>query len=255
MDSGLLMRMTSPAMSSIIWASLIVLPMLVLPSLYGCVWLLTCVDAQYGFAKKAEHFWRGLSNPKDQVSAIPPQGYGDRFFKFISGLVKSPEQAARDREMREKVNAAEAVPAQSENDVVVGARNQAERVGVNEGDRPTRNLGTVRSPSAERTGGAAGAVLPVVEEAGEGGSTGARSRSRNGSVSDGGRHSGYVDSVTDRRPSREIASSSSPPASGKPRQQLDNGTALHQSLNLQTGSIVQKHEQDDFAIRVARVSS
>lgn len=170
-------------------------------------------------------------------------------------MVKSPEQAARDRETREKANA-EAVPAQSENDVAAGARNQAERVGVNEGDRPTRNLGTVRSPSAERTGGAAGAVLPVVEEAGEGGSTGARSRSRNGSVSDGGRHSGYVDSVTDRRPSREIASSSSSPlASGKPRQQLDNGTALHQSLNLQTGSIVQKHEQDDFAIRVARVSS
>lgn len=170
-------------------------------------------------------------------------------------MVKSPEEAARDRETREKVNA-ETVPAQPENDVVAGARNQAERVGVNEGDRPARTLGTVRSPSAERTGGVAGPVLPVVEEAGEGGSTGARSRSRNGSVSDG-RHSGYVDSVTDRRPSREVASSSSssPLASGKPRPQPDNRAALHQSLNLQTGSIVQKHEQDDFAIRVARVSS
>jgi len=108
---------------------------------------------------------------------------------------------------------------------VAGARNQAERAGVNEGDRPTRNLGIVRSPSSER---AAGAVLPVVEEAGEGGNTGARSRSQNGSVSGGGRHSGYFDSATDRRPSREIASSSSsPPASGKPRPQLDNRTALH----------------------------
>ncbi|PWW80543.1 SAICAR synthase-like protein [Tuber magnatum] len=207
----------------------------------------------YGFAKKAEHFWRGLSNPKDQVSAIPPQGYGDRFFKFISGLVKSPEEAARDREMREKVNA-EAVPAQSENSVVDRTRHRAEGTGANEVDQPARGLGTVRSPSAERTGAAAGAVLPVVEEAGEGGSTGARSRSRNGSVSDGGRHSGYFASVTDRRP-REIASSSSPVASGEPPLQLDNGTALHQPLNLQTGSIVQKHEQDDFAIRVARVSS
>ncbi|RPA89261.1 SAICAR synthase-like protein [Choiromyces venosus 120613-1] len=206
----------------------------------------------YGFAKKAEHFWRGLSNPKDQVSAIPPQGYGDRFFKFISGLVKSPEEAARDKEMREKANA-EAVPAQSENDVVDRAHDQAERTGVNEGDRPSRSLGTVRSPSAERTGGATGAVLPVVEEAGEGSSTGARSRSRNGSVSDGGRHSGYFDSVTDRRPSRETASS--PVALERPRPQLDNGTVLHQPLKLQTGSIVQKHEQDDFAIRVARVSS
>ncbi|KAG0136074.1 hypothetical protein HOY82DRAFT_479344 [Tuber indicum] len=208
----------------------------------------------YGFAKKAEHFWRGLSNPKDQVSAIPPQGYGDRFFKFISGLVKSPEEAARDREMREKANA-EAVPARSESDAVDGSRNRAERAGAGERDVPARSLGTVRSPSAERAGGAAGAVLPVVEEAGEGGSTGARSRSRNGSVSDGGRHSGYFDSVTDRRPSREIASSSSPAASRKPQPQLDNGTTLRQPLNLQTGSIVQKHEQDDFAIRVARVSS
>ena len=161
---------------------------------------------------------------------------------------------ARDRELREKVNA-ETVPAQLENDVVAEARSQAERAGMNEGDRPTRKLGIVRSPSAERAGGAAGAVLPVVEEAGEGGNTGARSGSQNGSVSGGGGHSGYFDSATDRRPSREIASSSSPPASGKPRPQPDNRTALHQSLNLQTGPIAQKHEQDDFAIRVARVSS
>ena len=40
---------------------------------------------------------------------------------------------------------------------------------------PERTLATKRSPSAERTHGSAGTTLPVVEEAGEAGSTGGRS--------------------------------------------------------------------------------
>lgn len=172
-----------------------------------------------------ENFWRGLSQPKDQVSAIPPEGYGDRFFRFISEHVKSPEEAAREKATRENSAGAEGLTG---NEVLDRAREEAERHGANESDRPNRGLSTIRSPSAERTGGASGAILPVVEEAGEGSS--ARTRSHRDSSSDNGRTSGYVDSVTDRRASRE------------------------------TGEEVFSHDKtrsmpEDMAIRVARVSS
>lgn len=172
-----------------------------------------------------ENFWRGLSQPKDQVSAIPPEGYGDRFFRFISEHVKSPEEAARERATRENSAGAEGL---SGNEILDRAREEAERTerhGANESDRPNRGLSTIRSPSTDRTGGA---ILPVVEEAGEGSS--ARTRSHRDSSSDNGRTSGYVDSVTDRRASRE------------------------------TGEEVFSHDKtrsmpEDMAIRVARVSS
>jgi 1-phosphatidylinositol-4-phosphate 5-kinase len=48
--------------------------------------------------------------------------------------------------------------------------------GDNQGEKPERTLAAVRSPSAERTNGVTGAILPVVEEAGEAGSTSGRSR-------------------------------------------------------------------------------
>jgi hypothetical protein len=52
---------------------------------------------------------------------------------------------------------------------------KSERKGASEQAMPDRTLGTVRSPSAERSHGQAGSTLPVVEEAGEAGSTGGRS--------------------------------------------------------------------------------
>jgi hypothetical protein len=54
---------------------------------------------------------------------------------------------------------------------------KSERKGANEQAMPERVLGAVRSPSAERTHGQTGSTLPVVEEAGEAGSTGGRSNS------------------------------------------------------------------------------
>lgn len=180
-----------------------------------------------------EHFWRGLSQPKDQVSAIPPDGYGERFFRFISGHVKSPEEAARDKVARDAAAAEGLTSAPSDNDILERAREEAERTerhGANESDRPNRGISTIRSPSVERTGGASGAVLPVVEEAGEGGSMGTLSRSHRDSSSDNGRHSGYVDSVTDRRASRETG-----------EEVFSHGKA--------------RAMPEDMAIRVARVSS
>ncbi|KAF2230209.1 SAICAR synthase-like protein [Viridothelium virens] len=47
----------------------------------------------YNMIKRTEHFWKGLSNPKSQISAIPPEPYGDRFARFISGITKTREAA------------------------------------------------------------------------------------------------------------------------------------------------------------------
>lgn len=130
-----------------------------------------------------EHFWRGLSNDKDKVSAIPPYNYGDRFFNFIRTLVKSPEEIAREKEATES-HAAEPMPSSE-----LGARDEQQ---TTEEERCNpRSFGTIRSPSAERTGGATGTVLPVVEEAGEGSTSGrSRNHSSSGSGSDHSAHSG-----------------------------------------------------------------
>ena len=122
--------------------------------------------------KRLEHFWRGLSHPKDQVSAIPPHGYGERFLNFITGIVKSPEVVAREREARNHSLGNEPATEQDGNETREPQRNPEDAA-------PTRTMAAVRSPSAERTNGAQGTILPVVEEAGEGSPGG---RSRNGSA-------------------------------------------------------------------------
>jgi 1-phosphatidylinositol-4-phosphate 5-kinase len=126
---------------------------------------------QYGFIKRAEHFVKGFLNPESQISAIPPERYGDRFIRFISGITMSKEEA-------EKQQAEEAQkPNKSATDVVMEkAERQAEisvAKGSSEENVPERKLNTVRSPSADR--GELGYTLPVVEEAAESGSVGGRS--------------------------------------------------------------------------------
>lgn len=49
----------------------------------------------YTFFKRAETFWKGLSNPRGSISAVPPVEYGDRFFKFIRGLVGAKSRNPR----------------------------------------------------------------------------------------------------------------------------------------------------------------
>jgi len=139
-----------------------------------------------------EHFIKGLANTESQISAIPPERYGDRFVKFISGVTKTKEAA--DREKRNEAANAAADPIisginQSASEqhatdrVLEKAEHQAERSrqrGRSEKDVPQRDMKAVRSPSAER--GEMGMTLPVVEEAGESSSVGGRS---NRSASDG----------------------------------------------------------------------
>lgn len=46
--------------------------------------------------KKIEHFWKGLTKDRTQISALPPTQYGDRFYNFIEGNTMSAEEAKRE---------------------------------------------------------------------------------------------------------------------------------------------------------------
>lgn len=67
------------------------------------VYMLTAL--QYGVIKKIEHFWKGLSQDRTQISALPPEQYGDRFLNFMSGITMSSEEAAREAEEKRAAEA------------------------------------------------------------------------------------------------------------------------------------------------------
>ena len=117
-----------------------------------------------------------MSNNKSQISPIPPEGYGDRFVKFISGLTMTKEEQERAAESGDQLDGSIDTTRPSlgltsrtsnEHKVVEKAERQAqktERDGAAEEPHHDRTLSSVRSPSADRSGGIAGATLPVVEE-------------------------------------------------------------------------------------------
>ncbi|KAF2031883.1 SAICAR synthase-like protein [Setomelanomma holmii] len=148
----------------------------------------------YSLIKRMEHFIKGLANTESQISAIPPERYGDRFVKFISSVTKTKEAAEREKRHEAAQTDAEPVisginlnPTEqhSTDRVLERAEKQAERSrqrGRSEDDVPNRDMRAVRSPSAER--GELGTTLPVVEEAGESSSVGGLSN-RSGSEGNG----------------------------------------------------------------------
>jgi hypothetical protein len=112
---------------------------------------------QYSVIKRLEHFFKGLANTESQISAIPPERYGDRFVKFISGVTKTKEAAEREKnEEALKVANDVTVPSmtrRSTDKVMEKAEHQLERSrkqGVNEHDVPNIAMRVVRSPSADR---------------------------------------------------------------------------------------------------------
>lgn len=147
----------------------------------------------------------GLSNDKKLLSPINPEPYGERFIKFIEGITRSPEEAERAKEAmssgvdgrtdlthnqssmssRRRSNSLGAAlglhPHQHANmdSAFAKAEEAADKKKDKEKERPDpRTLGVVRSPSAERTGGLHGQILPVLEEGKEnadGSSNGGRS--------------------------------------------------------------------------------
>lgn len=151
--------------------------------------------------KKIEHFWKGLSSDRSQISALPPQEYGDRFMKFMSGITMSQEEA--DREQIEREAAAEATiltvdgqaappmptylppappgmrsPTSPElNPTVEMAVRKAmrkEKDVAKEDQIPERKIMTSVAPPTGRAN--SHTVLPVVEESAEAASLGGRSR-------------------------------------------------------------------------------
>ena len=146
----------------------------------------------------------GLSNDKKLLSPINPEPYGERFMKFIEGITKSPEEATREKTAAElEQQQADTLAADSAHNhnsstgrrrssslgATLGTYNRSNTVNSTlqrneheaakkgekdvERERPDpRTLGAVRSPSADRSGGMQGQILPVVEEMGEASSNG-----------------------------------------------------------------------------------
>lgn len=119
-----------------------------------------------------------MSSDSSLISPIPPEGYGDRFVKFISGITMTKEEQERQAQSGDLLDgsidthrqSSFPISRQSTDKVIEKAEKQAhktEREGATEDPKRDRTLSAVRSPSAERGGGAGGTTLPVVEEDGE----------------------------------------------------------------------------------------
>ncbi|MCJ1404880.1 Phosphatidylinositol-4-phosphate 5-kinase [Xylographa trunciseda] len=159
----------------------------------------------YGFVKKAEHLWKGMSSDKTQISPIAPEPYGDRFVRFITGITMPREEA--EKKSQDTTQGRSHLIRSSTEKIMDKAEHEArhpESNGSSGDEPPDRTLGVVHSPPTELTSGIAGATLPVVEEVGEGGSTGGhsgRSQER-----DEGAH----------QYSNQLNGNSSPPIGGRP---------------------------------------
>ena len=117
-----------------------------------------------------------MSHNKSQISPIPPDGYGDRFVKFISGLTKTKEEVDREAHASDQLDGS-LTPSQrhpswsmtrtSTDKVIEKAEKQAhklEKEGSNDEPLKDRTITAARSPSTDRAGGLTGATLPVVQE-------------------------------------------------------------------------------------------
>lgn len=125
----------------------------------------------YGTIKRIENFFKGLSNDRTQISPIPPEGYGDRFIKFIRGITMSKEEAERHQESR-----ALGRPSAERTPSVERTMQQAEKEASKDVSiTHPRTLSTVRDP-ADANGPGPTSTLPIVDEAGEASSVGGHSQ-------------------------------------------------------------------------------
>ncbi|KAI0448215.1 hypothetical protein F4803DRAFT_545739 [Xylaria telfairii] len=167
------------------------------------VYYLGVIDCltHYGMIKKIEHFWKGLSSDRTQISALPPDEYGDRFMKFMSGITMSPEEAARDQSDRTAAAATVSSTVEGQNappmptylppappemrsptspepnptvEMAFRKAMKKEKDVAREDQIPERKITTSVAPPTGRTN--SHTVLPVVEESAEAASVGGRSR-------------------------------------------------------------------------------
>ncbi|KAL2853871.1 hypothetical protein BJY01DRAFT_48868 [Aspergillus pseudoustus] len=107
----------------------------------------------YGTVKRIEHFFKGLTSDRTQISPIPPEGYGDRFLAFIKRITMSKEEAQRCQESR--------------------ATEQASPI---EQSAPQPGHEPASAQQSAEVGGPGPSTLPIVDEAGEGSSVGGHSQ-------------------------------------------------------------------------------
>ncbi|QUC20869.1 uncharacterized protein UV8b_05110 [Ustilaginoidea virens] len=172
------------------------------------VYYLGVIDCltHYGMIKKIEHFWKGLSHDRTQISALPPEQYGDRFYNFVQGITMSAEEARREAWKREEEATegkastdksasakrasthghSSAIPSMPDHlppaapgDVLspeakqtmekaLAESRRAESKGASESAVPDRVLTTTTNSPDKRESFQREAILPVVEEAAEG---------------------------------------------------------------------------------------
>lgn len=160
----------------------------------------------YGMIKKIEHFWKGLSSDRTQISALPPDQYGDRFYNFVEGITMSSEEAQRE-EIRREQEAMEARQSADERstktnkqtvppmpthlppvppgasprlepkETIDMANKEAQKRPSSEAAPPERTIKTVSVPTENRNSAQQERILPVVEEHSEGSRNGSRGRS------------------------------------------------------------------------------
>ncbi|KAF7590146.1 Phosphatidylinositol-4-phosphate 5-kinase [Aspergillus hancockii] len=125
---------------------------------------------------RLEHFFKGLSHDRNQISPVPPEGYGDRFINFIKGITMSKEEAVRCRESRQLGRASAERTPSVERTMQAAEKEAAKDVSVTH----PRTLTTVRDPT-DTAGTGPASTLPIVDEAGEASSVGGHSQhSRHG---------------------------------------------------------------------------
>lgn len=115
-----------------------------------------------------EHFLKSLTSDETQISAIPPDRYGERFIKFITGSTKPRDVTGLKEGFPEQSNGSivrPEVPRTSTEEVMQRAYHQAEisgKKGVPERDIPDVHLSAVKPLSTEPGNES---ILPVVGKA------------------------------------------------------------------------------------------
>ena len=185
----------------------------------------------------------GLSNDKKLISPIRPEPYGDRFIHFIESVTKSREEASREAEAAPPRTNSNTLSTYDGSNLDTSRRRsgshsmhltntnnttlqrnerealKSERRGEGEDAAEPRVLTTARSPSADRSGGMQGQILPVVEELGEASSTGGRS----------GRSGRSVE--IDQRPSTPAKDNERPLTPAKDRSPNSNANGLRKTIS------------------------
>ncbi|RLM01766.1 hypothetical protein CFD26_107310 [Aspergillus turcosus] len=125
----------------------------------------------YGTVKKLEHFFKGLSHDRNQISPIPPESYGDRFVKFIRGITMSKEEVERHKEARAQGKTSGERTESVERTMQAAEKEAAKDVSTTH----PRTISTVFDP-ADAGGPGPTSTLPIVDEAGEQSSVGGQSQ-------------------------------------------------------------------------------